>query len=138
MMTNTKTYADIVNELAARVDELTPVVEEYVRLAEALVALREAENGNETVAVLSPTRAPAAKRRPAKRKPAAKRAPRGANKAAILAALSERPGATAGEIAQATGIGKQVVYSALNAAVKRNEVVAVDLPTGLKGYKVAG
>ena len=136
-MTKTKTYADIVSELAARVDELTPVVEEYVRLAEALVALREAENGHETVAALSPARKPAAKRRPAKRKPAANRAPRGANKAAILAAVSERPGATAGEIAQATGIGKRVVYSALSAAVKRNEVVAVELPTGLKGYKVA-
>ena len=71
-------------------------------------------------------RKPAATKRPtggaAARKPTGGRAPRGANKAAILAALNEEPGASASEIAAATGIKSTVVSSSLTNLAKQGEV----------------
>lgn len=57
-----------------------------------------------------------------KKRPAARRAPRGANKQAILAALSKQPGASAAQIATATGIKPTVVSSSLTGLAKQGEV----------------
>lgn len=127
MATESKSYADIMSELFARADELRPLAEEYVRIADALVALARAGEPEP-----EPVRKPRAKR--AAGEPVAKRAPRGANKTALLVAITERPGATPGELAEATGIAKPIVYNALNQLVKRNEARAVELPSGGKGY----
>jgi len=51
-----------------------------------------------------------------------RRAPRGANKQAILAALKQQPGASAAEIAAATGVKATVVSSSLSALAKQGEV----------------
>lgn len=70
-------------------------------------------------------RKPAAKRptsSAAKKKPTGGRAPRGANKAAILTALKEQPGASASQIASATGIKPTVVSSSLTTLAKQGEV----------------
>jgi len=58
----------------------------------------------------------------AKKQPSSGRAPRGANKQAILAALKKQPGASAAEIAAATGIKTTVVSSSLTALAKQGEV----------------
>ena len=57
-----------------------------------------------------------------KKRTAARRAPRGANKQAILAALNKQPGASAAEIATATGIKSTVVSSSLTGMAKQGEV----------------
>ena len=57
-----------------------------------------------------------------KKRPATRRAPRGANKQAILAALDKQPGASAAEIATATGIKSTVVNSSLTGMAKQGEV----------------
>jgi predicted HTH transcriptional regulator len=67
-------------------------------------------------------RKPAAKKSAAKKSAANGRAPRGANKAAILRALKEKPGASAAEIAAATGIKSTVVSSSLTNLAKQGEV----------------
>jgi len=40
------------------------------------------------------------------------------------------------EVAQATGIDKNVVYATLSALVKTDGIQATVLPSGRKGYKV--
>ena len=57
-----------------------------------------------------------------KKRPASRRAPRGANKQAILSALNKQPGASAAEIATATGIKTTVVSSSLTGMAKQGEV----------------
>ena len=67
--------------------------------------------------------APRDGRKPAATKPSpSQRAPRGANKQAILAVLKEQPGASASEIATATGIKSTVVSSSLTNLAKQGEV----------------
>jgi len=61
--------------------------------------------------------------KPAATKPSpSRRAPRGANKHAILTALKKQPGASASEIAMATGIKSTVVSSSLTNLAKQGEV----------------
>ena len=55
-------------------------------------------------------------------KAAGGRAPRGANKEAILTALKKQPGASASDIATATGIKTTVVSSSLTTLAKQGEV----------------
>lgn len=57
-----------------------------------------------------------------KKRSANRRAPRGANKQAILAALRKQPGASAAQIAAATGIKSTVVSSSLANLAKQGEV----------------
>ncbi len=58
----------------------------------------------------------------AKKRSAGRRAPRGANKQAILTALKKQPGASAAQIATATGIKPTVVSSSLTNLAKQGEV----------------
>jgi hypothetical protein len=65
------------------------------------------------------------------------RAPRGANRAAVLSVVVDRPGATSGEIAAASGVDRNVVYSVLRVLVANGELRKEELPTGTTGYAIA-
>jgi hypothetical protein len=79
-----------------------------------------------------------AKEAPAKRrKPARARAPRGANRAAVRAALETMPGATVAEISAASGVGRAQAYAILRAGVEKGELKLVELAAGQMGYRVA-
>jgi hypothetical protein len=72
----------------------------------------------------------AAKPPRAARKPSAERAPRGANRAAVLRVLGERPGVSVTELAAASGVAKPVLYNLLGTLAKRDEVVAQNCQVG--------
>lgn len=71
-------------------------------------------------------------RRPARRRA---RAARGANRDAILAVVRERPGVSAGEIAQATGIARSTVSPTLSRLVVAGTVERTELPSGGVGFR---
>ena len=82
---------------------------------------------------------PVKEQRPAKRrKPgSSKRAPRGANRAAVRAALETMPGATVAEISAASGVGGAQAYALLRAGVEKGELKLVQRAAGQMGYRVA-
>ena len=110
-------------EVRARRDELRPHVAEYERLEAASAALGGLAS--------APRSAP-----PRTAKTARKRAPRGANRTAILAAVHERPGASAGELAVAAGIKRPVAYQLLAKLAGQGELVRKPLPGGASGYSL--
>ena len=121
-------------EISARVKETRAAVEEYERLEQALSAL----DGTDRAAsrpVLAKTRQ--APRRRSARSTVRKRAPRGANRKAVLAALAERPGASAAELSAASGVEKNVLYGVLRTLAQQGEVSRVQLPGGGNGYRFA-
>ena len=127
-------------QIRARVRELEPAVREAEQLEAAIAAL-DGLGGGEPVqsAPTSADDAPARKqRRRAKRaaRGPAKRAPRGANRAAALRVLEERPGVGATELAQTTGIARPVLYNLLKALQERGEVAKEPLPGGTTGYRL--
>jgi hypothetical protein len=125
------------SQVRERVLALEPAACEYERLEAALTAL----GGLDDAPVPS---APATSQpRTAKRQPrpsaptSGKRAPRGANRAATLAALADRPGASASELSAASGVGKPVLYALLKTLEEQGEVAKEDLPSGTAGYRLA-
>jgi hypothetical protein len=114
-------------EIRARLKELRPLVAEYERLEAAAAAL----NGQAHVssATRPRRRRPASSRRP--------RAPRGANKEKIYAAIEARPGATVGEIAEASGVAKRIIYNVTRQGVEKGELERQELPSGSAGFKRA-
>jgi hypothetical protein len=113
-------HAEIRERLAASRD----AAQEYERLQAALDALG---------APAEPAAAAPAPRRA--RRAAPPRAPRGANREAVLRALEERPGASASELAAASGVNRTVLYSVLNRLIEGGEVAKEELPGGTTGYK---
>jgi hypothetical protein len=113
-------HAEIRERLAAS----RGAAQEYERLQAALAAL-----GGPAQA----TSAPAPRR---VRRPAAERAPRGANREAVLRALEERPGASASELAAASGVNRTVLYGVLKRLIEGGEVAKEELPGGSTGYKL--
>jgi len=101
-------------------------VDEYQRLVGAEAALSSVED-KPTTAVVAQREMP---RQPQKR------AGRGENKQKILTALTERPGATVGEVQAITGISISVLYSAMNRLKESGDVVMQPLPGGGNGYSV--
>jgi IclR helix-turn-helix domain len=69
--------------------------------------------------------------------PARKRAPRGANRAAVLRVVGERPGVSAPEIAAVSGVSGGTLYSLLRTLSQRGELEKRDLPSGQTGYTLA-
>lgn len=104
--------------------------EESQRLERALAALGAAPRSS----VGSQTDAPRRRRQPARRR---KRAAPGANRAAVLAALHERPGASAGEVAQPTGIPRSTVAPTLSRLIAAGAVERTELPGGGVGFRPA-
>jgi IclR helix-turn-helix domain len=108
-------------EIRERLEASRAAAQEYERLEAALAAMG------------GPARsaAPAPRRRPAE-----PRAPRGANRDAVLRALEERPGASASELAAASGVARPVLYGVLNRLIEAGEVAKEELPGGATGYKL--
>jgi len=67
-----------------------------------------------------------------------RRAARGSNQQAILGHIGEHQGATARTIADATGIQRSVVYSALSRLTAAGRLVREQLPDGQVAYQLAG
>ena len=65
------------------------------------------------------------------------RAPRGANRAAVLAVIGERPGVSARELAAASGVSRGTLYALLRTLTEHGEVAAQPLPSGHTGYTLA-
>ena len=119
-------------ELRERLAASRAAVEEYERLQAALAALGEQ-------AAPAPRRARARRAAPRRRAPREsnrQRAPRGANREAVLRAVGERPGASAGELASASGVAKPVLYNLLRTLSQRGELVRQELPGGGAGYSL--
>jgi DNA-binding transcriptional ArsR family regulator len=112
-------------EIRDRLELTRSVVEEYEQLEAALAALRASDE--------PPSRA----RRPRAHRGDPRpriRAPRGANRAALLRAVGEGPGASAGQLARASGVAPQTVYGLLRRLTDDGDVVRRELPGGGSGY----
>ena len=77
-------------------------------------------------------------RSPAGSRAAGGRARRGANREVILAAVRERPGATAREIADATGIARTTVASTVTRLAANGVLERSELPNRGIGFRTRG
>ena len=127
-------------QIRERARELEPAAREYERLEAALTALGGPVDERSAAPAPAAKPAAAAKRRPKTPAPGpravAKRAPRGANGAAVLAVLGERPGASAGELSSASGVARPVLYAVLKTLEERGEIMKEGLPGGATGYRL--
>ena len=119
-------------------EQLRPFAEledERQRLRHALDALRAGpSHAGETSA--RPTRSRPGRRTSGSSRGA--RAPRGSNLKAIVKHVAANPGATAGEIATATGIARGVVYSATSRLSSSGKLEREPKPDGQVGYRAVG
>ena len=69
--------------------------------------------------------------------PATGRARRGANREAIVVAVGERPGATAREISEHTGVARNTVASTLTRLAGDGVLERSELPAGGVGFRPA-
>jgi DNA-binding transcriptional ArsR family regulator len=120
--------ARVLREIRDRKELAQSAYEESRRLERALAAL-DSDLGR------APDSARAGRRRA--RKPAQRpaRARRGANREAILAVVRDRPGVSAGEIAQATGIARSTLSPTLSRLVAAGTVERTELPSGRVGFR---
>lgn len=131
-------------ELDEQLRPLAELEQERGRLEQALQALRGGAAGNSHARPAAPgnEKASGAQRRASAprrstRRPASgrgKRASRGANLEAILEHVGRHPGATAGDLASATGISRGVVYSAVSRLTAGGRLRREQLPDGQVGY----
>src|SRR3954454_18890030 len=119
----------ILAEIRDRLDASREAYEESQRLEAALTALR---SGGPAEA--SPPRATS---RRASRSRSSARAPRGENLRRIREVVAERPGATDGEIAAATGIARPTVASTLAKLARDGELEKTTLASRAIGYRPA-
>ena len=132
-MQSDEAIADAIEQRLRRIESelesLEPLKREHDRLERALQALREQETAQ---------RQPS---RPSRRPPADalqrqhKRARHGSNKTAILEFVTQQPGANAAQIADATGISRSVIYSALARLTSSEQLERVDDSAGSVGYR---
>lgn len=121
-------------EISTRLSELRPLVDEHRRLDAALQALGERTSED---AVAPPARSPArgsGRARAKAREGPGKRAPRGANREAVLRAVTDRPGATSAELATVSGVERNTLNGLLARLVRDGELQKRSLPTGRAGY----
>ena len=119
-------------EIDTRLAELRALVDEHDRLAAAAEALGDVHG---EAAVPAPACPPAqTKPRKTSSARARTRAPRGANRAAVLRAAQERPGATGAELAAVSGVERNTLNALLARLVKSGELQTLALPTGRTGY----
>src|SRR3954464_12620101 len=119
----------ILAEIRDRLDASRAAYEESQRLEAALKALGSGR-------AAEPSRPPTASRsasRPRARSSA--RAPRGETLRRIRELVVERPGATAAEIASATGIARPTVASTLGKLARDGELEKTTLPSRAVGYR---
>jgi hypothetical protein len=121
----------ILAEIRERLDASRAAYEESRRLEAALRALG-------TGRAAEPPRPRATTRRASRsRGRSSARAPHGENLRRIRAVVAERPGATAGEIAAATGIARPTVASTLGKLAREGELEKTTLPSRGVGYRPA-
>lgn len=121
-------------QINTRLSELRPLVDEQRRLEAALQALGDpaaAAAGAAPARARRQTKPAARKTTPIEKR---KRAPRGANRAAVLRAVEDRPGATSAELATRSGLQRNTLNTLLSRLVKEGELQTRALPTGKTGY----
>jgi hypothetical protein len=139
---------NIRKDMAARMTELRPLVDEHNRLDAAFRALGESGvNAPSPRAVANSSRktavGPKAAPRHADQKSSAakprgrKRAARGANRHALLSAVADRPGASSAELAAASGIDRNTLNGLLSRLVKDGQLQKRDLPAGRIGFALS-
>src|SRR3954464_4876017 len=121
----------ILAEVRERLDASRAAYEESQRLEAALRALGSGRAPEPSRPRPTPRRASRSRARPLAR------APRGENLRRIRAFVAERPGATAGEIAAATGIARPTVASTLGKLARAGELEKTTLPSRAVGYRPA-
>jgi hypothetical protein len=119
-------------EIDTRLAELRALVDEHDRLVAAVQALGDVHSE----AAVPPPASPPVQTKPRKTSSAQARtrAPRGANRAAVLRAAQERPGATGAELAAVSGVERNTLNALLARLVKSGELQTLALPTGRTGY----
>jgi hypothetical protein len=123
-------------ELNARVAELLPLVDEHSRLQAAMQVLGDVGlRPPGEAAASSPVKSTKSQKPPPAKRP--QRAPRGANRAAVLRAASERPGATSAGLAAVSGVQPNTLSGLLARLVEAGELQTSVLPTGRAGYVLA-
>jgi hypothetical protein len=129
-------------QIRERIRALEPVAREYERVDAALTALGGSVDADARSARPTPVAKPAAavkrhpKTPPSGNQAATKRAPRGANRAAVFSVLADRPGASASELATASGVGRTVLYGLLKRLEESGEIAKEQLPGGTTGYRL--
>src|SRR4051812_11560258 len=118
-------------EIRQRKRELEPLAREYARLDAALTALGGLVDSRSVRPASASQPAVVAKRRPkappSARRASPKRAARGANRAAVLGVLAERPGVSGSELTAASGVARPVLYALLKTLEERGEVAKEQL-----------
>jgi hypothetical protein len=130
------------SELEEQLRPLAELERERTRLERALEVLREGASQNSDLGPSARTRrssraAPTTPSRTARGRRTAKRgsrAKRGSNLEAILEHVGKHPGTTASELADATGISRGVVYSAVSRLAAAGRVRREQLPDGQVAY----
>ena len=117
----------IQRDIHARLDELRPLVREYEQLRQAMAALEGVPAEREPAAAKPRTASP----------PRRKRAAAGTNREQVLTAVQDHPGASAGQIAEASGVQRTVVYGVLRRLVDDGVIDKRDDPETGTGYVVA-
>jgi hypothetical protein len=119
----------ILREIRARLNESRAAVEEYERLEAALSALEPSP--------ATTSRTPSRARRRTTATSGKPRARRGANRDKALRVIADRPGVTVAELASATGIAKNVLYSLTRTLAQRGAIERVELPADTYGFRIA-
>jgi CRP-like cAMP-binding protein len=117
----------VLREIRERKQAAQAAYDESRRLERALAALGPRARRPRRTGDGSPVEPPSRRRRP--------RAAPGANRAAIVALVHERPGVTTGEIAQATEIARSTVTTTLGRLIDAGEVERAELPGGGTGFR---
>jgi IclR helix-turn-helix domain len=134
-------------QIRERLEQSRAAVGESERLEAALAALRGLSGANAAPptgrpkdgAGRAPARGSRGRRTTTRPSTSARRprAARGPNRAAVLEAVRERPGASPAELAAASGVSRPVAYALLKTLLERGELVKQELPGGSSGYAVA-
>lgn len=113
------------NEIKARLDELRPLVEEYAKLEAAAAAL-DGVSDTSAPTRRSPSRASATKRRSGAKSTTGKRGrPKGSGNRAnqALELITQRPGITIPEIADALSIKQNYLYRVVPGLAEDGKIV---------------
>jgi DNA-binding MarR family transcriptional regulator len=122
-------------EIEAQLDGYEELARERDRLRRALHELRSDDGARPGRASATP---PAAGRASSRRRRGGRRARRGANVEAITGYVSAHPGATAAEIAAATGIDRGTVYSATSRLAATGRLRRISRGERQVGYQPGG
>jgi hypothetical protein len=127
--------SDVIADLRRQMQDRLKEIDGELKSVEALVREQQQIEAALAQPPFATGRADSAPRRAPARRSTRPRAPRGANREAVLNAVSERPGVTAATIADVTKISKAVTYNTLAKLVEQGRLEKTELPGGQTGYK---